>query len=142
MAPSGSALTCIPDQSFMVDVAVTHPAAPSKTNAVPLAAAKIVEHAKSEKYNDLARRHATTFLPFVMESYGAYGDRTEEILKILRAKAKDSAMILPSGVGSYADYAAKLLSLALQKGNALIARRGATDALAAVVAQGRRTVGD
>ena len=110
----------------MVDVAVTHPAAPSKTNAVPLAAAKIVEHAKSEKYNDLARRHAT---------------RTEEILKILRAKAKDSAMILPS-LGSYADYAAKLLSLALQKGNALIARRGATDALAAVVAQGRRPVGD
>ena len=50
-------------------------------------------------------------------------------------------MILPSGVGSYAEYAAKLLSLALQKGNALIARRGATDALAAVVAQGRRPVG-
>ena len=131
-----------PDQSFMVDVAVTHPAAPSKTNAVPLAAAKVVEHAKSEKYNDLARRHATTFLPFVMESYGAYGDRAWDILKILSAKAKDSAMILPSGVGSYADYAAKLLSLALQKGNALIARRGATDALAAVVAQGRRPVGD
>ena len=77
-----------------------------------------------------------------MESYGAYGDRAEEVFKILSAKAKDSAVILPSGVGSYAEYAAKLLSLALQKGNALIARRGATDALAAVVAQGRRPVGD
>ena len=76
-----------------------------------------------------------------MESYGAYGVQAEEVLKILGSKAKNSMITLPSGVGSFADYAAKTLSLALQKGNALVARRGATETLAAVVAQGRRRVG-
>ena len=130
-----------PDQSFMVDVAVTHPTAPSRQQATPLAAASHVEHTKSAKYNALARRRATTFLPFVMESYGAYGAQAEQVLKILSSKAKNSVITLPSGVGSFAEYAARTLSLALQKGNALVARRGATEAWAAVVAQGRRQVG-
>ena len=76
-----------------------------------------------------------------MESYGAYGAQAEQVLKILGSKAKNSVITLPSGVGSFAEYAARTLSLALQKGNALVARRGATEAWAAVVAQGRRQVG-
>ena len=49
-----------PDLSLMVDVAVSHPAAPSRTSPTPLAAAAIVERSKSVKYNPLATRCAST----------------------------------------------------------------------------------
>ena len=60
------------------------------------------------------------------------------MLKILGSAARNSAISLPAGVGTFADYAAKTLSLALQKGNAVIARRGATESRAAAVARGTR----
>jgi len=126
----------LPEQSFMIDVAISHPAAPSRTTATPLAAATAAEHLKQEKYKALAIRHASTFHPFVLESHGAYGAQANEVMKLLRAAAPNSAMSLPTGVGSFADYAAKCLAVALQKGNALVARRGATEARAA--AMGRR----
>ena len=72
----------------MLDVAVTHPASPSRTSSTPLAAAAAyTEKAKYSKYTALAARQAATFLPFVLESYGAFGKRANEVLKILRKAA-------------------------------------------------------
>ena len=127
-----------PDQSLMVDVAITHPASPSRTSANPLAAAGIAEQAKIAKYQELASRRASTFLPFVLESYGAFGKHAQQVLKTLQVAAANSAAALPSGVGSFRDHAARCLSMALQKGNALVAKRGATEARAAVGNNRRR----
>ena len=121
-----------PDQSLMVDVAVTHPAAPSRNSTNPLAAAGVAEQAKFAKYQELASKRAATFLPFVLESYGAIGRHSQQVLKILQVAAANSAAALPSGAGSFRDHAVRCLSMALQKGNALVARRGATEARVAV----------
>ena len=56
----------------------------------------------------------------MLESYGAYGVQAGKVLKILFSAARNSAKPLPSGVGTFADYAVKTVSLALQKGNALV----------------------
>lgn len=123
-----------PDRTLMLDVAVTHPASPSRTSSTPLAAAAYTEKAKYTKYTALAARQAATFLPFVLESYGAFGKRANEVLRILRKAAKNTLLALSSEltVDSFAAHAARTLSVALQKGNALIGRRGATMARAAV----------
>ena len=115
-------------------MAVTHPASPSRTSFTPLAAAAYTEKAKYTKYTALAARQAATFLPFVLESYGAFGKRANEVLRILRKAAKNTLLALSSEltVDSFAAHAARTLSVALQKGNALIGRRGATMARAAV----------
>ena len=40
----------LPDRSLLVDVAVVHPAAPSRRRVVALAAARDIENAKAAKY--------------------------------------------------------------------------------------------
>ena len=54
-----------PDRTLMLDVAITHPASPSRSSSTPLAAAAIAENAKIVKYSELAK-HASTFHPFVL----------------------------------------------------------------------------
>ena len=112
-----------PDRTLLLDVAVTHPASPSRTSSTPLAAAAYTEKAKYTKYTALAARQAATF-----------GKRANEVLRILRKAAKNTLLALSSEltVDSFAAHAARTLSVALQKGNALIGRRGATMARAAV----------
>ena len=85
-----------PDRTLMLDVAVTHPASPSRTSSTPLAAAAYTEKAKYTKYTALAARQAATFLPFVLESYGAFGKRANEVLRILRKAAKNTLLALSS----------------------------------------------
>jgi len=123
-----------PDQTLMMDVAITHPAAPSRHSSTPLAAATVTENAKISKYAKLAATHASSFHPFVLESYGAYGTRTEQVMKLLSKAAADSAYLLPCGLSAFLGYARKTLSVALQKGNALVGRRGAIDSRAASAA--------
>ena len=50
-----------PDQTLMMDVAITHPAAPSRHSSTPLAAATVTENAKISKYAKLAATHASSF---------------------------------------------------------------------------------
>jgi hypothetical protein len=100
-----------PDRTLMLDVAITHPASPSRTSSTPLAAAAYTEKAKSTKYAKLAATQAATFLPFVVESYGAFGKRAKEVLKILRNAAKNSLLALScESVDSFAAHAARTLS--------------------------------
>jgi len=52
-----------PDRTLMLDVAITHPASPSRKSPTPLAAAAIAENAKISKYAKLAAKQAATFQP-------------------------------------------------------------------------------
>src|SRR3569623_1672370 len=71
-------------------------------------------------------------IPFVLESYGAFGS-AKEVLKLLKAAANSqSALLCGPTLDSFAAQAARTILVALQKGNALIARRGATAARPAV----------
>ena len=72
----------LPDRSLLVDVAVVHPAAPSRRSQAVLAAARDIENAKSAKYRAVASERGASFLAFIAESYGALGNQAGEVLKL------------------------------------------------------------
>ena len=58
------------DRSLLVDVAVVHPAAPSRRSLVALAAREI-ENAKAAKFRSVALERGATLTAFIVESYRA-----------------------------------------------------------------------
>ncbi len=76
------------------------------------------EQAKVAKYSKLAADENATFIPFVMESYGAMGAEARAYLRELRKLAVDNSdMALIS-------YLPQRLAVALQKGNARVIQQG------------------
>ena len=59
------------DEYLLVDVVVTHPAAPSRKSIKPLAAAGDWERRKVNKYESLAAVHGAKVFGFSLESIGA-----------------------------------------------------------------------
>ena len=60
------------DEYLLVDVVVTHPAAPSRKSIKPLAAAGDWERRKVNKYESLAAVHGAKVFGFSLESIGAW----------------------------------------------------------------------
>ena len=120
--------TILADRSLLVDVGVTHAAAPSRHSVTKLAAASSAEAPKVSKYAVLAAARAASFLPFIMESYGAYGKKALEVLHILRKAAANA--VLPIPTSSSQSSFPQILAVTLQRGNALVFKRGAVDAAA------------
>ena len=58
-----------------------------------------------------------------MESYGAFGKAATHVLKALRLQAANAALAIP--VAEFAANALRILAVALQKGNGMVAKRGA-----------------
>src|SRR6185437_6369900 len=63
----------LPETNLMLDVAVAHPCAPSRHSKTPLAAARDLENKKNRDYKEWAEARGCKFLPFAMETLGAYG---------------------------------------------------------------------
>lgn len=120
----------MPDQSLLVDVAVVHPAAPSRRSTAALAAARDIENAKGAKYRSVAQGRGITFLAFIVESYGAFGKQATEVLKLLN-NALNHAPARPFELSEKAIL--ETLSVALQKGNAFISHTGSLAARARAV---------
>jgi hypothetical protein len=109
------------DTNIMIDVGITNPCAPSRTSTTALAAATTMEKAKVVEYKKFAERGAK-FYPFILETLGAYGKETAHVLKVL-AKA-----VFNSNIDAPRDYLVqcnRVLAVAVQRGNALVARQGA-----------------
>ena len=119
------------DQHILVDVTVVHPASPSRTSRVELAAATAAEAVKTRQYSEMASLNSAKLLAFAVESYGAFGKQAAELVQILR-RAADRTLMLTSMSG---DYAIQALAVALQKGNCHVIRAGAIAARAAEIAQ-------
>ena len=115
-----------PDRSLLIDVAIAHPSSPSRNSLTPLAAANSAETTKVGKYGALAAARATPFFPFILESFGAYGKQAREVLHILRTSATNA--VRPIHAPSFLNSVTNSLSVALQKGNSLVYKRGAVDA--------------
>ena len=113
----------LPDQTLLIDVVVTHPAAPSYTSIKPLAATKKAEKDKETTYCDLARAHGARILALAVESYGAFGDQATQIVQLIRKAGEGSPTSAHKELLSR--YLPQVLAVALQKGNAMVARVGA-----------------
>ena len=112
----------LPEESYFMDVVVSHPAAPSRKSTEPLAVARQAERDKVNTYGELARAHGSRILAFSVESYGAFGEHATEIIHIIR-----KALALSQGGDFQSVNDQRLpqrLAVALQKGNALVARAG------------------
>ena len=110
----------------MIDVAVTHPGAPSRKSDRPLAAAGDLEARKNTRYKKFAIERGARFLPFIVETHGALGKQTGGVYKILAKKAAVSNSADLS-VTDFIKQFNQSLSVTLQRGNALVARMGAVN---------------
>ena len=105
----------------MIDVGITNPCAPSRTSTTALAAATTMEKAKVVEYKKFAEERGAKFFPFIIETLGAYGKETAKVLKVL-AKA-----VFNSNIDSPSDYLVqcnRVVAVAVQRDNALVARQG------------------
>ena len=118
----------LPDQNLMLDVAITHPGAPSRKSVKPLAAANATEATKNRDYSAWAQALGGKFYGFVMETHGALGKGAVEVLKRLAKAAVTANLAMPPG--DFLRLAKQSLSVALQRGNGLVAKMGAIQARA------------
>jgi len=123
----------LPDQNVMLDVAITHPGAPSRKSDRPLAAAADLQGIKNRKYHDWAAQRGGRFLPFVLETHGALGKQAGDVLKLLAKVAANSAAVL--SVSDFLKLFKQKLSVTLQRGNALVAKMGAINTRATGAAE-------
>ena len=100
---------------------MVHPAAPSRRSLAALAAARDIENAKAAKYRSVALERGATFSAFITESYGALGNQAVELLKLLNSTL-NHAPARPFELSER--IVAETLSVALQRGNALISHTG------------------
>ena len=109
------------NETYMIDVSITFPPASSfigrlHTDTRPLAAAKMREYEKVRKYDSLARHNGMVFVPFVLESFGAVGKQAKKFISIIAEQMEES--------NQFYAYALRRLSIALQKGNAIMQTQG------------------
>ena len=78
-------LVITPERSVLVDVALVHLAAPSRT---------AVGHKRTE-YDHLARLQGVSLLAFAVETFGGFGKQAVEIIDLLKAASFSSAPSIP-----------------------------------------------
>ena len=119
--------------TYLIDVAVTNPMAPSISHKVktPLAAARIAEKRKERSYRDAldlyyadgGSNHPTVkFVPLVVEAFGGMGLQAQKFLQALSVHARDHL----SAWSHYdvVDGLKRAIATALQRGNAMIVLAG------------------
>jgi hypothetical protein len=109
-----------PGETLSTDVSVTNPTAQShisKSCSTNLGAAKARERVKVTKYKLLCAQESNTFIPFVLESYGAFGSHCSELItQMLNSGLEISPT--PFNPIHARRVLAQTLSVALQVGNA------------------------
>jgi hypothetical protein len=107
-----------PHRTIAVDVSVVCPTGASymrRAAATTLAAAAQREQLKLKKYSGLAQQEGLRLVPFVLESYGAFGRMALDLLGTMEAHAAEHHQRFD------VKDARQALSVALQRGNALVA---------------------
>jgi hypothetical protein len=115
----------------LIDVTVARPTTltlmhgPASTGAhlQPLVAAAQAEKRKHGTYDAECSKHGWKLVPFTLESLGAKGAEATQLLKRMSAHSLDKSP------AAFLEHADRMLSAALQAGNACVAIRGAADLL-------------
>ena len=114
-------------RELWIDLSVTTPSAASfyhSASTTKLVAATRREAHKINKYASFMRHEEGKFIPFVMESYGAFGTRCREVIGIL---ARHAVRIRHDQWACEADFkrmAFRRMAFALQRGNHHVAAYG------------------
>ena len=113
---------------IMLDVAVTHPCAPSVSrlqspNKRPLAAADAVAKTKHKKYDGLAASLDQTFSALVMETYGGMHADFHSLIDSVVENARNNQQLHHREAINLKVYGYCSLAAALHRGNGLLSRR-------------------
>jgi hypothetical protein len=118
-AKNPDVLVSFPAGAMMcLDVSIVHPTAASHVGAAGARRGVICERmeaAKTAKHGAAAKAHGHDFSPFVLETYGYCGRAAERFLK--------SAAVASLVPGAYRELRERV-AVAVQRGNALLARHG------------------
>jgi hypothetical protein len=115
-------------QTYLVDVAIVHPTAPSNVveAAQSLSTAKKRAKVKTRQYNEMCRQQNAIFVPFVLETYGGFGPQAVHFLK-------DVADFSHQHVGLDREEVIvdlkTSIAVAVQNGNSSIISRGLQDSV-------------
>jgi hypothetical protein len=93
------------------------------SHIVPLVAATQAEKHKHDKYDIECARHGWKLVPFALESLGAVGSEATRLLASMSSHSTDKS---PE---AFLQHAHRMLSIALQTGNATISSQGTADLL-------------
>ena len=104
----------------MLDVSVTNPTSPSYLRPGNERHCRDVELLKVHKYRDLALADGCEFVPFVMESYGTWGQQAVHFLRELAASHSND----PEAAAAFYRRSVAACSFALQAGNPHVASMG------------------
>jgi hypothetical protein len=123
------------EDTDLVDVSVAHVGASAVhslgTDRGPLRSARVRERRKVAAYADVAREANATFVPLVLETFGAFADGTRDYV------SKLNLMLLSSVAGrDLPDQTGRMLqrlAVTLQNGNARVQEEGLRRARAAAV---------
>jgi len=112
-------------QHYLIDVSVVNPTSHSyiKSDAsLKYGTTEKREQDKIEKYKALAEQRGCEFIPFVLESYGAWGKEALTFLRTLSYSYSEDE----KAQSSFYRHAVSTISIALQQGNAFISTLGNT----------------
>ena len=122
MTRTRSGLICrysLPGGHYLSDIKVVHPTCPShvaKYSGTQFAAARAGQREKSNKYADIAEHSHANFIPFVVETSGAFTKESEELINhIISTCAEHQQLWEPREVRREFLGA---IAIAVQKGNA------------------------
>jgi hypothetical protein len=113
-------------ENSMIDCSITHPSAPSFCQAAAgraLSAASRREKQKIAKFGPLARAEGSRFVPFVLESFGSFGDQAIKYIREIRQNS-----IEPHATPITSAYMVRILAVCLQAGNAFTLLSGCLQA--------------
>src|SRR5687767_14543049 len=87
--------------NYLVDVSVVHSLADSHRGAARSDRhIQERERIKTTKYLELARRENATFIPVVLDTYGASGDGMKDLVEVAKRISADAPGFTPSGVAT------------------------------------------
>jgi len=119
-------LDFILDTRYLLDVSVAHPSSPSLVVVAQhgLGAASQREQAKTAKYRGLAEREDSQFVPFVLESTGAFGNELSWLIDSISKSPSIRGEFRYASPSAIKGFISRAISISLQKGNARILREG------------------
>ena len=105
-------------RNALVDVSVTHSLSPSLLNVNNPAVRR--ERAKTARYEEMAILEDCAFFPFVADSFGFIPPRSQDLLRKFLFPADERSNASPVSIEAMF----RMISVALQRGNARIALQG------------------
>ena len=108
------------NEHILTDIQITHPLCPTHVEGAAreqLYAARISERVKTNKYEETAKQHHATFIPFVMEATGGMSKSAQKLYEKILLASRDSYSLWP-----YAEIVRDFrgaIAISVQKRNAM-----------------------